>query len=237
MGYFWAINLQLYREETMAERTALITCVDRYMGKAIKENFETQGIKVLTGEYPMASQEECEALVKSAGQVDILVANLAEPPMTGPVQNIDNSDWNKLFDSLVHPLMYLVRAAIPQMVERKSGKIIAITSAAPLRGIPNNAAYCAARGAQNGFIKAVGLELARSNIQVNAIAQNYINNNTYYPDDILDNKKFLDHVKRNVPTNQVGKAEETAELAAYLASENCKHMVGQLIPLAGGWTT
>ncbi len=221
----------------MAERTALITCVDRYMGKAIKENFETQGIKVLTGEYPMASQEECEALVKSAGQVDILVANLAEPPMTGPVQNIDNSDWNKLFDSLVHPLMYLVRAAIPQMVERKSGKIIAITSAAPLRGIPNNAAYCAARGAQNGFIKAVGLELARSNIQVNAIAQNYINNNTYYPDDILDNKKFLDHVKRNVPTNQVGKAEETAELAAYLASENCKHMVGQLIPLAGGWTT
>lgn len=221
----------------MAERTALITCVDRYMGKAIKEKFETQGIKVLTGEYPMASQEECEALVKSAGQVDILVANLAEPPMTGPVQNIDNSDWNKLFDSLVHPLMYLVRAAIPQMVERKSGKIIAITSAAPLRGIPNNAAYCAARGAQNGFIKAVGLELARSNIQVNAIAQNYINNNTYYPDDILDNEKFLDHVKRNVPTNQVGKAEETAELAAYLASENCKHMVGQLIPLAGGWTT
>ncbi|MDD9890894.1 MAG: SDR family oxidoreductase [Gammaproteobacteria bacterium] len=221
----------------MSERTALITCVERYMGTAIKEKFEAEGITVISGEYPMTSQAQCEALVKSAGQIDILVANLAEPPMTGPVQNIDNSDWNKLFDSLVHPLMYLVRAVAPQMVERKSGKIIAITSAAPLRGIPNNAAYCAARGAQNGFIKAVGLELARSNVQVNAIAQNYINNNTYYPDDILDNEKFLDHVKRNVPTNQVGKAEETAELTAYLASENCKHMVGQLIPLAGGWTT
>lgn len=221
----------------MSERTALITCVERYMGTAIKEKFEAEGITVISGEYPMTSQAQCEALVKSAGQIDILVANLAEPPMTGPVQNIDNSDWNKLFDSLVHPLMYLVRAVAPQMVEKKSGKIIAITSAAPLRGIPNNAAYCAARGAQNGFIKAVGLELARSNVQVNAIAQNYINNNTYYPDDILDNEKFLDHVKRNVPTNQVGKAEETAELTAYLASENCKHMVGQLIPLAGGWTT
>lgn len=221
----------------MSERTALITCVERYMGTAIKEKFEAEGITVISGEYPMTSQAQCEALVKSAGQIDILIANLAEPPMTGPVQNIDNSDWNKLFDSLVHPLMYLVRAVAPQMVEKKSGKIIAITSAAPLRGIPNNAAYCAARGAQNGFIKAVGLELARSNVQVNAIAQNYINNNTYYPDDILDNEKFLDHVKRNVPTNQVGKAEETAELTAYLASENCKHMVGQLIPLAGGWTT
>lgn len=221
----------------MSNRTALISCVDRYMGEAIKSKFESEGIDVIAGASPMTTQAEVEEVVGSAGKIDILVANLAEPPMTGPVQKIENDDWNKLFDSLVHPLMYLVRALTPQMQERKSGKIIAITSAAPLKGIANNAAYCAARGAQNGFIKAVGLELARSNIQVNAIAQNYINNNTYYPDDILDNEKFLDHVKRNVPTNQVGAANETAELAAYLASEQCKHMVGQLIPLAGGWVT
>ncbi len=221
----------------MTQRTALITCVDRYMGEAIKVKFEALGIQVVTGGSPMESETDLEALVNRAGDIDILVANLAEPPMTGPVQLINNSDWNKLFDSLVHPLMYLVRAVVPQMLERKSGKIIAITSAAPLKGIPNNSAYCAARGAQNGFIKAVGLELARSNIQVNAIAQNYINNNTYYPDDILDNEKFLDHVKRNVPTNKVGAAEETAELAAYLASEQNSHMVGQIIPLAGGWAT
>jgi 2-keto-3-deoxy-L-fuconate dehydrogenase len=221
----------------MTQRTALITCADRYMGPAIRKKFEALGFKVITGDYPMTSQQGCEALVSSAGDIDILVANLAEPPMTGPVQNIDNNDWNRLFDALVHPLMYLVRAVTPQMLARKSGKIIAVTSAAPLKGIPNNAAYCAARGAQNAFIKAVGLELARANIQVNAIAQNYINNDTYYPDDILDNEKFLDHVKRNVPTNRVGAAEETAELAAYLASEQCNHMVGQIIPLAGGWAT
>lgn len=221
----------------MTQRRALITCVERYMGKAIQKKFEASGIHVVTGDYPMSSQQECEDLIAKAGDIHILVANLAEPPMTGPVQNIDNDDWNKLFDALVHPLMYLVRAAVPQMLERQSGKIIAVTSAAPLKGIANNSAYCAARGAQNGFIKAVGLELARSNIQVNAIAQNYINNNTYYPDDILDNEKFLDHVKRNVPTSKVGAAEETAELAAYLASEQCNHMVGQVIPLAGGWVT
>ncbi|MBM88096.1 MAG: short-chain dehydrogenase [Gammaproteobacteria bacterium] len=207
------------------------------MGTAIKERFEDKGIKVFTGNYPMRSQKDCEALINSIGQIDILVANLAEPPMTGPVHDINNTDWNRLFDSLVHPLMYLVRAVTPKMLERKTGKIIAITSAAPLKGIPNNAAYCAARGAQNAFIKAVGLELARNNIQVNAIAQNYVNNNTYYPDEILDNDKFLDHLKRNVPTNKIGRSEETAELAAYLASQKCNHMVGQLIPLAGGWTT
>ena len=221
----------------MTDRTALITCVGRYMGNPIKDKFEELGIKVTADDRLLQSQSECEALISSAGDIDILVANLAEPPMTGPVQNIDNDDWDKLFKSLVDPLMYLVRAVTPQMLERKAGKIIAVTSAAPLRGIPNNAAYCAARGAQNGFIKAVGLELARSNIQVNAIAQNYINNNTYYPDELLDNAKFLDHVQRNVPSGKVGVAEETAELAAYLASENCNHMVGQIIPLAGGWAT
>ena len=225
------------QERTMTTRTALVTCVERYMGAAIQEKFESSGIVVITGKHPMTTQTEVENLVREAGEIDILVANLAEPPMTGPIQDIENDAWNKLFDALVHPLMYLVRAVAPQMIERKSGKIIAITSAAPLKGIPNNAAYCAARGAQNGFIKAVGLELARNNIHVNAIAQNYTNNNTYYPDDILDNAKFLDHVKRNVPTNRVGAANETAELAAYLASEEVNHMVGQVIPLAGGWVT
>lgn len=219
------------------KRTALITCVDRYMGNAIQKKFESLGINVVTGNSPMTTEIEVNELVSNAGHIDILIANLAEPPMTGPVQNIQNDDWNKLFDALVHPLMFLVRAVAPQMLGRKSGKIIAVTSAAPLKGIANNAAYCAARGAQNGFIKAVGLEMARSNIHVNAIAQNYINNDTYYPDDILDDEKFLDHVKRNVPTNKIGGAAETAELAAYLASEKCNHMVGQVIPLAGGWVT
>ncbi len=221
----------------MSRRTALVTCIDSYMGPAISEKFEEIGIDVIAGPSDLHSEAQINKLVADAGHIDILVANLAEPPMTGPVQNIDSDNWNLLFDSLVHPLMYLVRAVTPQMLERKSGKIIAITSAAPLRGIPNNAAYCAARGAQNGFIKAAGLELARSNIQVNAIAQNYINNNTYYPDDLLDNRKFLNHVKRNVPSNKIGAASETAQLAAYLSREDCRHMVGQVIPLAGGWAT
>jgi len=207
------------------------------MGAAIQTKFEAEGIRCVTGSAPMTSQQDCEDLVASSGDIDILVANLAEPPMTGPVHKIDNADWTVLFDALVHPLMYLTRAVVPGMLERGSGKIIAVTSAAPLRGIPNHAAYCAARGAQNAFVKAVGLELARSNIQVNAIAQNYVNNNAYYPDDILDDPKFLDHVRRNVPTNKVGAPEETAELAAYLASPNCSHMVGQILPLAGGWAT
>ncbi len=156
----------------MTNRTALITCVDRYMGRAVQTKFEALGITVVTSDGPLTSERACTDLIAAAGEIDLLVANLAEPPMTGPVQNIDNADWNTLFDALVHPLMYLVRAVTPQMLDQRAGKIIAVTSAAPLRGIPNNAAYCAARGAQNGFIKADGLELAHANIQANATAQN-----------------------------------------------------------------
>ena len=218
-------------------RKAVITCSDRYMGPAIKAKFENLGITVVASNEAMQSENDVDELITAVGDIDIVVANLAEPPQASPVQEIKTDEWNRLFLTLVHPLMYLIRGFVPQMLARGSGKIIAITSAAPLRGIPNNGAYCAARGAQNAFIKAVGLELARENIQVNAIAQNYINNDTYYPDSMLGSQKFIDHIKRNVPTNKIGSADETAELAAYLASEKCRHIVGQLIPLAGGWTT
>ena len=201
------------------------------MGPAIQNKFQHLNYEVIAAPSPMTSENKITKVV------DVLVANCAYPPITGKLEYLRNDDWMTLFDELVHPLMYAVRAVVPQMLERTSGKIIAITSAAPLKGIPNNSAYCAARGAQNSFIKAVGLELARSNIQVNAIAQNYINNDTYYPDDILKDERFINHLNRNVPTKKIGSPEETAELAAYLASEQCNHMVGQILPLAGGWAT
>ncbi|MEQ8406889.1 MAG: SDR family oxidoreductase [Gammaproteobacteria bacterium] len=224
----------------MPSPRVLITCADQYMGPAIHAKFTVLGYEVIASTAVLSDEAAVQTLVDdtlAGGAINVVIANLAEPPALSPVQDIANADWQRLFAVMVDPLMYLVRAVTPSLLERKSGKIIAVTSAAPLRGIPNGSAYCAARGAQNAFVKAVGMELARNNIQVNAIGQNYINNNTYFPDDILANPKFIDHIKRNVPTGQIGAAEETAELAAYLASENCKHMVGQVLPLAGGWVT
>jgi len=221
----------------MAKRRVLITCADRYMGPAIQKKFQNLDFDVIAGPSPMTTESQVAEAVDAAGNIDVLVANFSHPPVTAALEQLKSDDWMTLFNELVHPLMYAVRATVPQMLERASGKIIAITSAAPLKGIPNNSAYCAARGAQNSFIKAVGLELARCNIQVNAIAQNYINNDTYYPDDLLKDEKFINHLNRNVPTKKIGSSEETAELDAYLASEQCNHMVGQILPLAGGCAT
>jgi 2-keto-3-deoxy-L-fuconate dehydrogenase len=123
------------------------------------------------------------------------------------------------------------------MKERGHGKIVAVTSAAPLRGIPFASAYCAARGAQNAFIKGVGLELAKFGVQVNGIGQNYIENDTYYPPDLMQDERFIQVLNTQVPTKKVGSSLETAKLAAYLADPDVRHVVGQIIPLAGGWTT
>lgn len=221
----------------LADKRVLITSAQRYMGPAINQAFSNEGAVINTDNSSPYDQNTVDNVVTNAGPIDILVANLVDPPRTAPVEKIDDADWLQLFDSLVHPLMRLVRAVTPLMKQQGHGKIIAVTSAAPVRGIPNNSAYCAARGAQNAFIKAVGLELAKSNIQVNAIAQNYIANDTYYNQEILDNPKFQSHLEQLVPSKKVAPGAETAELALYLAGENSSHMCGQIIPLAGGWVS
>ena len=111
----------------------------------------------------------------------------------------------------------------------------AITSAAPLKGLPGSAAYCAARGAQNAFIKAVGLEFAAQNVQINAIAQNYVSNPVYYPDELVQSERFQKHLARNVPIRRVARPEEQAEFALFLASNNSDFFVGQIFPFSGGW--
>lgn len=213
----------------------LITCADRYMGPAIARRFAAAGAEVIADRGALGSDGEVEALARRAGAIDILIANFAQPPHTSAVDSIDNDHWHALFDTLVHPLMRVVRKFAAPMKSAQGGKMIAVTSAAPLRGIPHASAYCAARGAQNAFIRATGLELAKFNVQVNAIAQNYIKNDTYYPEGFIATEKFQAHLKQMVPAKQVGEAAETAELALYLAGAGNRHMVGQVIPLAGGW--
>lgn len=209
------------------------------MGPAIRDLFEREGAQVNADDSDLRAEGACEAAVANAGAVDVLIANLAERDSLNwtLAHEVADADWEGFFDDLVHPLMRLTRAVLPQMIERQAGKIVAVTSAAPLRGIPKASAYCAARGAQNAFIRATGLEVARNNIQINAIAQNYIENPAYYPDDMLANEDLMKRMLKVIPAKRLGKSWETAELALFLASNNSDFMVGQIIPFAGGWTT
>lgn len=219
----------------LAGRRTLVTSADRYMGPAIVELFRAEGATVVADTRDYREPGACAAAVEDAGPLDVLVANLAEPPRPAATAEITDEDWQALFDALVHPLMRLVRAALPGMVARGAGKVVGITSAAPLRGIAGVAGYCAARGAQNAFLHAVGLEVARHNVQVNAVAQNYVENDTYYPPELLADADLLARMHRAVPARRLARPTESAELALFLASGASDFLCGTIVPFAGGW--
>ena len=223
--------------DRLHHQRALVTQAAEYMGPAIVELFRNEGAEVIADTTDLRAAGACERAIEQAGDISILIANLAHLPLPAPVGEVRDTDWHGLFDALVHPLMRLVRAAAPRMIASRRGKIIAITSAAPLRGIANTSAYCAARGAQNAFVRAVGLELAPHNVQFNAVAQNYVKNETYYPKDLIASERFQRHLERNVPARRVAEGWESAELVLFLASDKSDFLSGQVIPFAGGWVT
>lgn len=216
-------------------KRVLVTQCSAFMGPALVELFGREGARVIADERDLKAAGACEQAIADAGALDVLVANLAHPPVAAPAQQIRDEDWHALFDALVHPLMRLVRAAVPAMIARRAGKIVVMSSAAPLRGIARNGSYCAARGAQNAFVQAVGLELAPHGVQLNAVAQNYVKNSTYYPEALLKTERFAQHLTRNVPAQRVAEGWESAELALFLASDKSDFMCGQVVPFAGGW--
>lgn len=216
-------------------KRALVTQCSAFMGPALVELFEREGARVVADDRDLKPDGACEGAIAAGGELDVLVANLAHPPVAAAVEQIRDGDWHALFDALVHPLMRLVRAAAPAMIARRRGKIVVMGSAAPLRGIARNGAYCAARGAQNAFVRAVGLELAPHGVQLNAVAQNYVKNSAYYPDALLKTERFTQHLERNVPAGRVAEGWESAELALFLASDKSDFLCAQVIPFAGGW--
>ncbi|MEE4298673.1 MAG: SDR family oxidoreductase [Pseudomonadales bacterium] len=222
--------------DRLAGRRVLVTHADRFMGVPVAERFRAEGAEVIADTSTPRSAAEGAAIVDAVGAVDVLFANLAWPPTPALVTDTSDEDWHALFDVLVHPLMGLVRAAAKAMKTSGSGRIIGMTSAAPLRGIPRNAAYCAARGAQNAYLRSAGLELARDGVLVTAIAQNYVENDTYYPPGLTEDEQFLTRMRTVVPAQRLGQPEETAALALFLATE-AGFVPGQIFPLAGGWTT
>ena len=146
-----------------------------------------------------------------------------------------DEEWREVFAHLVDPLPRLARAALPGMIARGSGCILVVGSASALRGMRNTSTYSAARGAQLAWVQALGVEMARSGVRVNAIAQNFVDNPTYFPPEVQANPAFQERLAREVPLGRLVTAEEDARFAAYLCSDDAACFVGQVFPVCGGW--
>lgn len=221
----------------LAGRRILVTSADSYMGPAIVELFRAEGADLVIDEGPLDDPDAPAALVKRAGELDIVVANLDLPAYGASTVDITDDGWLAGFDAMVHPLMRLVRAVAPAMIARGSGSIVAITSSSPLRRMaPHAISYVAARAAQNAYVRSAGHDLARHNVRLNAVAQNFIANDTYYPPEVLANERFQERLAREVPARRIGRPEETAELALFLASDSSSFIFGQVLSNDGGWS-
>jgi 2-keto-3-deoxy-L-fuconate dehydrogenase len=226
-------------QHILTGKRVLITQADAFMGPALCEVFAEQGAEVVASTADLAPPEAAAQVVaqavKDAGPIDVLVANLAYRAPTTPAVEVDEDEWRGVFAALVDPLPRLVRAAAPAMIQRRSGKVLVVGSASALRGMNRASTYSAARGAQLAYVQAVGVELAPHQVQVNAIAQNFVDNPTYFPPEVQANPRFQERLAREVPLGRLVGAREDALFAAYLCSPAADCFVGQVFPVCGGW--
>ena len=222
--------------DRLSGKRVLITQANDFMGPATVAVFRREGASIIASTDPLTDKKSCDELVASSGEIDILIANLASPNYSGTVVTaLTEAEWTTPFDMMVHPLHWLTQAVLPQMVERKRGKIVVYGSATALRGLKTVAAYSAARAAQVGYVQSVGVEIAPNNVQMNLIAQNYVSNPDNYPPELMEKPSFVESLKRQVPAGRLGTPEEDALFALFLASDESGFFCGQAFPFSGGW--
>jgi 2-keto-3-deoxy-L-fuconate dehydrogenase len=222
-------------KDSLTGKRVLITQAAEFMGPILCEVFAEQGAVVVPSEAALPDQAAVDGAVAQAGVIDVLVANLAAIAPTTPAAEVGDAEWRQVFGALVDPLPRLVRAVVPGMLQRGGGKILVIGSAAALRGMKRASTYSAARGAQLAYVQAAGVEFAPKNIQINAIAQNFVDNPTYFPAEVQANPRFQERLAREVPLGRLVAAREDALFAAYLCSSAADCFVGQVFPVCGGW--
>jgi len=140
---------------------------------------------------------------------------------------VSEQDWDDVINTSVKGMYNCTQAVIQKMLRSRSGRIINIASLSGLKGVPGQTNYSAAKGAMIAATKALSQEVAKRNITVNAIAPGFI---------ISDMTKDLneEELKKMVPANRFGKAEEVAYLASFLASDKASYITGEVININGG---
>ncbi len=239
----------------MIRKTALITGASRGIGKAIAIEFARSGYDIyvtcknsfaelsrMCEELESTYHIKATAFLADAGNaksMDELFANIKDIDIVinnagisyiGLLTDMSLEEWDQVMNTNLNSLFYVCRHAVPFMVQKKSGKIINISSVWGNVGASMEVAYSASKGGMNAFTKALAKELAPSNIQVNAIACGVI--------DTQMNGCFSEEeraaLQEEIPADRFGRPEEVAKLVLQLVEGN-DYLTGQVITLDGGW--
>ena len=198
---------------------------------------ERQGRSALVVPTDVARYAEVEALVQATvrelGGLDVLVNNSGLARVL-PLVEATPEDWSSILDVNLTGVFNGCRAAAPHMIARRSGKVINLASVLGAVGLPGYSIYAASKGGVIAFTRALGVEWARHNLQVNAIAPGWFvtdMNAAAFAD-----PKTRERLTRDIPARRTGRLEEIGPLAVYLASPASDFMTGQTLFLDGGHT-
>jgi NAD(P)-dependent dehydrogenase (short-subunit alcohol dehydrogenase family) len=219
----------------MAADGARLVCHDAsFADPAARETWarEHPGVTVTSAQAP---EELVAAAVAAHGRLDAVVSNDEFPAIRAALEAAKLEDLRAGLEAMAVRPFALAQAAAAQMKRNGGGRLLLITSAAPLRGIPNYSMYATARGAANALMLTLAQELAPHAITVNAVAPNYMQNPTYFPPELLANETALAKMLKNVPLGRLGQPEEVAALIAFFCLGDCAFVTGHVVPIAGGW--
>lgn len=248
---------------SLAGKTALITGSTRGIGRAIAELFAEAGARVvissrkqdqcdevaaaINAQHPgramgiaanISRKHELEALVAQTrtafGQIDVLVPNAAINPVFGPIAEVTDEAWDKIMGANLRSVWQLCTMVLPEMVARRDGAVVVISSIGALRGSTVIGTYCISKAAEAALVRNFAVEYGPSNIRVNAIAPGLIT--TEFARALWDNPSIAPERIARTPLRRFGKPEDIATLALLLASEAGSFITGQLMVADGGVT-
>lgn len=222
-------------------KTAVITGSMSGLGAAAATRLTDDGVKVIRFDLAPGSDVVVDvsdsaavnAAAADVGPIDILIncAGIVGP--NKPLWEVDDAEWDKVFAVNVRGTFNMARAFIPGMRDKGWGRVVNFASMAGKDGNPNLSAYSASKAAVIAMTKSLGKELATSGILVNVIAPAVIEtpmNDTTAPE-------VLAHITSLIPMKRVGRAEEVAELVAWLASDKVSFSTGAVYDISGGRAT
>jgi len=222
-------------------RTAIVTGGRSGLGEASAARLQQEGVRVVTidvaegADVVLDVTDDAALAAASAdiGPVDILINSAGIVGPGKPLLETTADEWRRVLDVNVLGTVATMRAFVPGMVERGWGRVVNFASMAGKDGNPNLSIYSASKAAVIGLTKTLGKELATTGVLVNAIAPAVIAT----PMNATTEPAALEHITSLIPMKRVGRAEEVAELVAWLASDKVSFSTGAVYDISGGRAT
>jgi len=238
----------------LQNKVAIITGAASGIGRAIADDFSSQGAKVIysdiseikdlpeNGKYfkaDVSKSEEVKKLVEFAvaefGSLEVMVNNAGIGSMGGILEENDDN-FAKVIEINLKGAFYGTREAAKYMAENNiKGSIINMSSILGEVGFKGAVSYCVSKGGVSQLTQASAVDLAEKNIRVNAIGPGFVK--TAMTEELLKNPDFNKLITSSTPLGRVGKPQEIAGLATFLASDKASYITGQVMFADGGWTS